>query len=42
MVRMTVGTQQRAIILFFRGGEAYQLGYVGAVAHLAQAFLSYV
>ena len=32
----------RAVILFFRDGEGYQLGCVGAVARLAQAFISYV
>ena len=32
----------RAIILFFRDEEGYQLGCVGPVAHLAQAFISYV
>ena len=42
MVRMTVGTQQRAVILFFRDGEGYQLGCVGPMARLAQAFISYV
>ena len=26
----------RALILFFRDGEGYQLGCAGAVAHLAQ------
>ena len=42
MVRVTVGTQQRAVILFFRDGEGYQLGCAGAVTRLAQAFISYV
>ena len=42
MVRMTVGTQQHAVILFFRDGEEYQLGCAGAVARLSQAFISYV
>ena len=32
----------RAVILFFRDGEGYQLGCVGFVARLAQAFISYV
>ena len=32
----------RAIILFFRDGEGYQLGCRGPVARLAQAFISYV
>ena len=32
----------RAVILFFRDGEGYQLGCAGAVAHLAQAFISHV
>ena len=32
----------RAVILFFRDEEGYQLGCAGAVAHLAQAFISYV
>ena len=32
----------RAVILFFRDGEGYQLGCAGPVAHLAQAFISYV
>ena len=32
----------RAVILFFRDGEGYQLGCVGAMARLAQAFISYV
>ena len=35
MVRMTLGTQQRAVILFFRDEEGYQLGCEGAVALLA-------
>ena len=42
MVRVTVGTQQRVVILFFWDGEGYQLGCAGPVAHLAQAFISYV
>ena len=42
MVRMTVGTQQRVVILFFWDREGYQLGCAGAVACLAQAFISYV
>ena len=42
MVRMTVGTQQHAVILFFRDGEGYQLGCAGPMAHIAQAFISYV
>ena len=33
---------ERAVILFFQDGEAYQLGFLGAVARLAQAFISYV
>ena len=41
MVRMTVGTQQRAVIFFWEG-EGYQLGCAGPVALLAQAFISYV
>ena len=32
----------RAVILFFRDGEVYQLGCAGPVARLAQAFISYV
>ena len=32
----------RAVILFFRDGEVYQLGCAGLVARLAQAFISYV
>ena len=32
----------RAVILFFRDGEGYQLGCAGPVARLAQAFISYV
>ena len=32
----------RAVILFFRDGEGYQLGCAGTVARLAQAFISYV
>ena len=32
----------RVVILFFRDGEGYQLGCAGPVAHLAQAFISYV
>ena len=32
----------RTIILFFQDGERYQLGCAGPVAHLAQAFISYV
>ena len=32
----------RAVILFFRDGEEYQLGCAGAVARLSQAFTSYV
>ena len=32
----------RAVILFFRDGEGYQLGCAGPVACLAQAFISYV
>ena len=32
----------RAVILFFRDGEGYQLGCPGPVARLAQAFISYV
>ena len=35
MVRMTVGTQQRVVILFFGDEEGYQLGCAGAVARLA-------
>ena len=31
-----------AVILFFRDGEGYELGCAGAVARLAQAFISYV
>ena len=31
-----------AVILFFRDGEGYQLGCAGPMAHLAQAFISYV
>ena len=42
MVRVTVGTQQRAVILFFRDGEGDQLGSAGGVARLAQAYISYV
>ena len=32
----------RAVILFFRDGEGYQLDCAGPVARLAQAFISYV
>ena len=32
----------RAVILFFRDGEGYQLGSAGHMARLAQAFISYV
>ena len=32
----------RAVILFFRDGEGYQLGCAGPVARLAQAFISYL
>ena len=32
----------RAVILFFRDGEGYQLGCAGPVVRLAQAFISYV
>ena len=32
----------RTVILFFRDGEGYQLGFAGPVARLAQAFISYV
>ena len=32
----------RVVILFFRDGEGYQLGYARPVARLAQAFISYV
>ena len=32
----------RAVILFFRDREGYQLGCAGPVARLAQAFISYV
>ena len=32
----------RAVILFFRAGEGYQLGCAGPVARLAQCFISYV
>ena len=42
MVRMTVGTQQRTVTLFFWDGEGYQLGCAEPVARLAQAFISYV
>ena len=31
-----------AVILFFQDGEGYQLGCAGAVARLAQAFISHV
>ena len=32
----------RAVILFFRDVEGYQLGCAGTVVRLAQAFISYV
>ena len=32
----------RVVILFFWDGEGYQLGCAGAVARVAQAFISYV
>ena len=32
----------RAVILFFRDGEGYQLGCAGPMARQAQAFISYV
>ena len=32
----------RAVIFLIRGGEGYQLGCAGAMARLAQAFISYV
>ena len=32
----------RAVIMFVRDGEGYQLGCAGVVAHLSHAFISYV